>query len=60
MEERLVKEKRQFPTAIETALMANGTGWNNIGGPMGSALGILIGAELVDEMTKPGRVSDDA
>lgn len=59
MEERIVKEKRQFPTPIETALMANGTGWNNISSPMGSALGMLIGAELVNEMTKAGRVTDD-
>ena len=60
MEERLIKEKRQFPTPMETALMANGTGWNNVGGPMGSALGVLIGAELVDEMTKAGRVTDES
>ncbi|MDF2630684.1 MAG: hypothetical protein K0R39_4515 [Symbiobacteriaceae bacterium] len=59
MEERFVKEKRQFPTPIETALMANGTGWNSVGGPMGTALGMLIGAELVDEMSKAGRVTDE-
>lgn len=59
MEERFIKEKRQFPTPIETALMVGGTGWNNVGGPMGAALGVLIGAELVNEMTKAGRVTDE-
>lgn len=44
---------------IVTSLIANGTGWTNVGGSLGSTLDIIVGRELVDQAVEGSRVNSD-